>query len=76
VSIRIKKTTKTIWVGVCYADYRVLAVFAAFFIVVLPAFVIEFVRKIKADDPERFARISNELRLFRLGSKKREKVGV
>ena len=54
----------------------VLVVFAAFFMAVFPAFVIEFVRKIKADDPERFAQISNELRLFRIGSKKREKVGV
>jgi hypothetical protein len=43
---------------------------------VLPVFVIEFVRKIKRDDPERFAQITNELWLFRMGSKKREKVGV
>jgi hypothetical protein len=40
------------------------------------AFVIEFVRKIKWDDPERFVQISDELRWFRLGAKKREKVGV
>jgi hypothetical protein len=54
----------------------ILAVFEVFFIAIFPAFVIEFVRKIKINDPERFAQITNELRLFRLGSKKREKVGV
>jgi uncharacterized protein involved in exopolysaccharide biosynthesis len=54
----------------------ILSVFAAFFIAIFLAFVIEFVRKIKINDPERFAQITNELRLFRLGSKKREKVGV
>jgi capsular polysaccharide biosynthesis protein len=54
----------------------ILAVFTAFFIAIFLAFVIEFVRKIKRDEPERFAQISNELRLFRIGSKKREKVGV
>jgi hypothetical protein len=54
----------------------ILAVFEVFFIAIFPAFVNEFVRKIKRNDPERFAQITNELRLFRLGSKKREKVGV
>jgi hypothetical protein len=54
----------------------VLAVFVGFFAAVVLAFMIEFVRKIKRDDPERFALISNELRLFRVGAKKREKVWV
>ena len=40
------------------------------------SFVIEFVRKIKTNDPERFELISNEMKLFRMGAKKREKVGV
>ena len=51
----------------------ILAVFEVFFIAIFPAFVIEFVRKIKRNDPERFAQISNELRLFCFGSKKRGK---
>jgi hypothetical protein len=54
----------------------ILVVFEAFFIAVFPVFVIEFVRKIKTNEPEWFALISNELRLFRVGSKKREKVEV
>jgi uncharacterized protein involved in exopolysaccharide biosynthesis len=52
----------------------ILFVLVAFFAAVLLAFVIEFVRKIKTDNPERFARISNGLRLFQKGSKKREEV--
>jgi hypothetical protein len=51
-------------------------VFEVFFIAIFPAFVIEFVRKIKTNDPERFELISNEMKLFRMGAKKREKVGV
>lgn len=42
----------------------ILAVFVGFFVAVFLAFVIEFVRKIKRDDPERFAMIADELRLF------------
>jgi uncharacterized protein involved in exopolysaccharide biosynthesis len=52
----------------------ILSVFIAFFIAVFLAFVIEFVRKIQTNDPERFALISNELKLLRRGSKKRKKV--
>jgi hypothetical protein len=53
----------------------ILSVFVAFFIAVFLAFMIEFVRKIKTNDPERFELISNEMKLFRMGSKKREKAG-
>jgi uncharacterized protein involved in exopolysaccharide biosynthesis len=51
-----------------------LSVLVAFFGSIFLAFVIEFIRKIKADNPKHFARISNELWLFRKGSKKSEKV--
>ena len=54
----------------------ILSVSVAFFIAVSLSFVIEFVRKIKRDDPKRFAQISDELRLFRMRSKRRRKVGA
>jgi hypothetical protein len=54
----------------------ILTVFVGFFMAVFLSFVIEFVRKIKTNDPERFELISNEMKLFRMGAKKREKVGV
>ena len=54
----------------------ILSVFSTFFVSVFLAFVIEFIRKVKTNDPERFAQITNELRLFRTVSKKREKVEV
>jgi uncharacterized protein involved in exopolysaccharide biosynthesis len=52
----------------------ILSVFTSFFAAVFLAFVIEFIKKIKRDDPERFAQMTNELRLFRVGSKKGEEV--
>jgi uncharacterized protein involved in exopolysaccharide biosynthesis len=52
----------------------ILSVFAAFFIAVFVALAIEFIRRIKTDDPKRFAQISNELKLFHVGSKTRKKV--
>jgi LPS O-antigen subunit length determinant protein (WzzB/FepE family) len=54
----------------------VLAVFVGFFVAVFLAFVIEFVRKIKRDDPARFAMIADEMRVFGGGRRRAEKVAA
>ena len=54
----------------------IFSMLAVFFLAIFMAFICEFVKKIKIDDPERFAKISAELWLFHTSHKKNEKMSA